>query len=90
MQITLPPDAQAIIDRELASGRYATREEVIVDALSRLDDVPYVNDDLLVTAREQADRGETTPWTADYLERASRRARENASRGHQVRDDIKY
>ncbi len=90
MRITLPPEAQAIIEREIESGRYATEEEVIVDALKHLDDTPYVDDDLLVTARELADHVETTPWSDDYLERASRRARKNAALGHQVRDEIKY
>jgi len=90
MQITLPAEAQAIVDREIESGRFDNVQDVIVEALRHLDDVPYVDDDLLITAREQAERGETTPWTDDYLERASLRARENATRGHQVRDEIKY
>lgn len=90
MQITVPPEAQAIIEHEIESGRFDTVQDVIVEALRHLDDAPYVDDDLLITAREQADRGESTPWTDDYLERASRRARDNAARGHQVRDEIKY
>lgn len=38
MQITLPAEAQAIIEREIESGRYATPEDVIVDALKHLAD----------------------------------------------------
>jgi Arc/MetJ-type ribon-helix-helix transcriptional regulator len=37
MHITLPPEAQAIIDREIESGYYAAREEDIVEVLERLD-----------------------------------------------------
>lgn len=90
MQITLPPEAQAIIDRELEAGHYDTVEDVIATALYQMDSVPYVPEELLVTAREQADRGETVPWTDDFLERASQRARENSARGHRVRDEVKY
>jgi Arc/MetJ-type ribon-helix-helix transcriptional regulator len=90
MQITLPAEAQAIIEREIESGRYATREEVIVDALKHLDDVPYVDDDLLVTAREQADRGEVRPLTEELMQELSVRARDNARLGKPIRDDVKY
>lgn len=90
MQITLPPEAQAIIERELESGRYATEIDVIIDALKHLDDVPYVDDSLLVTAREQADRGEVRPLTRAVMDELAARARENARLGKPVRDDVKY
>ncbi|MBA3274280.1 MAG: hypothetical protein H0T72_00690 [Chloroflexia bacterium] len=90
MQITLPAEAQAIIEREIESGRYATREDVIIDALKQLIDVPYVDDDLLITAREQAKRGEVRPLTEELMNELSARARENARLGKPIRDDVKY
>ena len=33
MQIELPPELEPFIDQEFATGRYATREEVVVQAL---------------------------------------------------------
>jgi putative addiction module CopG family antidote len=92
MQITLPPEIQAIIEHEIQSGRYATAEEVVVEAVRHLQDAttPSVPDEWLVEARAQADRGETVPWTDDFMERAAQRAREKSAQGHQVRDDIKY
>jgi Arc/MetJ-type ribon-helix-helix transcriptional regulator len=93
MNITLPPEAQAIIEREIESGRFATQEDVIVTALYQLSetiDAPHVPDEWLVEARAQADRGDTTPWSEDYLEESSQRARENARRGHKVRDEVRY
>ena len=92
MQITLSPDAQAIIDRKLASGDYDSADAVINEALLHLPDdgAPPVPEEWLAEARAQAERGDTTPWTEDYLERSSHRAREKARRGHKVRDEARY
>lgn len=92
MQITLPPDVQAIIENEIESGRFTSAEEVVVEAVRHLQDAttPSVPDDWLVEARDQADRGQVVPWTDDFMERAAQRAREKSAQGHQVRDDIKY
>ncbi len=94
MQITLPADAQAIIDREIASGRYATREEVIVDALKQLDDgygqYDAMSDPIFRASLAQADRGEVRPLTRAVMDELGARARENARLGKPIRDDVKY
>lgn len=33
MQIDLPPDLEPFVDQEFATGRYATREEVVLQAV---------------------------------------------------------
>ena len=33
MQIELPPDLEPFVEQEFSTGRYATREEVVVQAL---------------------------------------------------------
>lgn len=33
MQINLPPELEAFVEQEFATGRYATREEILVQAL---------------------------------------------------------
>ena len=33
MQIELPPELEPFVDQEFSTGRYATREEVVVQAL---------------------------------------------------------
>ena len=33
MQIQIPPDLQPFVEQEFATGRYATREEIVVQAL---------------------------------------------------------
>jgi Arc/MetJ-type ribon-helix-helix transcriptional regulator len=93
MQITLPPEAQAIIDREVESGRYASEVDVIVEALKHLDehsDIPYVDNSLLILAREQADRGETRVLTEQVMEELLHRARESSVEARPVRDEVKY
>lgn len=90
MQITLPAEAQAIIEREIESGRFDNVQDVIVEALRHLDDVPYVNDDLLITAREQMDRGETRELTEEVWNEIRERARENARLGVTIPDEVKY
>ena len=94
MQITLPAEAQAIIDREIESGRYTTQEEVIVDALKHLDDELTVydpmRDPILLKSLAQAERGEVRPLTRTVMDELAARARENARVGKPIRDDVKY
>ncbi len=90
MRITLPAEAQAIIEREIESGRFDNVQDVIVEALRHMDDMPYVDDDLLITAREQVDRGEVRPLTEELMNELFARARENARLGKPIRDDVKY
>ncbi|MBA3275822.1 MAG: hypothetical protein H0T72_08510 [Chloroflexia bacterium] len=90
MRITLPAEAQAIIEREIESGRFDNVQDVIVEALRHINDMPYVDDDLLITAREQVDRGEVRPLTEELMNELFARARENARLGKPIRDDVKY
>lgn len=91
MQITLPPEAQAIVEREVASGRFSSEADVIVTALLQLDDqIPYADDQLLTIARQQADRGEGRPFTDEVMKELLDRARSRAHQGIPVRDDVTY
>jgi len=89
MNITLPTDVQSIIDRNVESGRFPSMEDVIAEAVRQMD-TPPVSDDLLMTALEEANRGEGRVLTEDVMRELSQRARANARRGHKVRDDVKY
>ena len=89
MNITLPTDVQSIIDRNVESGRFPSMEDVIAEAVRQMD-TPPVSDDLLMTALEEATRGEGRVLTEDVMRELSQRARANARRGHKVRDDVKY
>lgn len=91
MQITLPPEAQAIVEREVVSGRFATEADVIVTALLQFEgEVPHVAEELLATAERQADRGEGRPFTEEVMKELLDRARSRAHQGVPVRDDVTY
>jgi Arc/MetJ-type ribon-helix-helix transcriptional regulator len=90
MDITLTPEAQAIVDREIESGRYETVEAVIVQALYQLDDVAFVDDELLVEARAQVDRGETRELTEHVWAEIRERATKDARNGVPIPDNVKY
>lgn len=90
MNITLPPEAQAIVVREIESGRHETVEAVVVQALYQLDDTPFVDDDLLVEARTQADGGETREFTEQVWAEIRERAIDDARNGVPISDDVKY
>lgn len=94
MQITLPAEAQAIIEREILSGRYTSVIDVIVDALKHLDDEPYVYDAMsdpkVLEAIAQADRGEVYEWNDELRADIRRQAREDARLGKRIPDDVKY
>ena len=90
MNISLTPEAQAIVDREIESGRYETVETAVVQALYQLENVPFVDDELLVEARAQADRGETRELTEEVMRELLDRARDSSREEKSVRDEVKY
>ncbi|MBA3275185.1 MAG: type II toxin-antitoxin system ParD family antitoxin [Chloroflexia bacterium] len=94
MQIVLPTEVKSFVEREVASGRYADEQQVIVEALRRLaDDEP---DDRMTIAEAvaeslaQIERGEVIPYTEDFMAESAKRAIENARLGRKVSDDVKY
>jgi len=94
MHIVLPTDIMSFVKREVASGRYADEQQVIVAALRRLaDEEPddrVTVAEAVATSLAQMERGEVVPYTEDFMREASARARENSRNGHKVSDDVKY
>lgn len=92
MQITLPPEVQEIIDREIEAGHYETPEEVVIDAFRHLEGatVPHVPEEWLIEARAQADRGEVRELTDQVWQEIRERARNDARRGKPIADEVKY
>lgn len=92
--ITLPSHIKTWIEHEVEAGRFASEEQLIVEALERMADdrpiPPDILDEILAGAIAEADRGDTVPFTEDFMERLSREAEENLRLGHQVPDDVKY
>lgn len=91
LTINLPEHIRTYIRRQVEEGRFASEEAVIADAVEHLmDEYRWEEDEALLEAIAQVDRGEVTPWSDDLLERLSEEARENSKRGHRVSDDVKY
>ncbi len=94
MTITLPEHIQSWIDRQVAEGRYETTDAVIANVVEQAMEPPYrwVEDQGLLDAIAEYERdgGETVTDLDAFFDRLSREAMENAARGHEVSDDIKY
>jgi Arc/MetJ-type ribon-helix-helix transcriptional regulator len=92
--ITLPDHIATWIDDQVAEGRFATEDEVIVELVEQAMS-PRINwndDPELLEAIAEIERGEgilITDMTA-FFDEVSRRASEAAARGDEVPDDIKY
>jgi len=83
---------ESMIEVRIASGHYQDADEVLSEALRLLAE----RDRKLTWLRaevqkglEQADRGETAPFTDDFIDRALDRARENGRRGKPIKDAVK-
>lgn len=60
--ITLPPDRQAFISQMVASGRYASDQEVLIDALDMLKRRQQNQKQHLENLREEIQKGLEGPF----------------------------
>jgi len=70
MTIDIPPELEAYVQQELATGAYRTREELIRDALSVFRDLRERHETLradVARAIAQAERGEACEIDIDEL-----------------------
>ena len=74
MRIELTPDMQEIVDELIASGRYASAEEVVVDALAHLRTWRTIQDlgPAFDEALAECERGECTPLDFNEIKRKAR------------------
>ena len=92
--ITLPDHVTAWIDEQVADGRYATGDEVVVDLVEQAmgSGINWNDDPELLAAIDEIERGEgivVTDITA-YFDQVSQAASEAVRRGEEIRDDLKY
>jgi hypothetical protein len=92
MQIKPTPLIEAIIESEIAAGRFATPEDVILQALRCLQNAtaPPVPEEWLAEALAQVDSGETRELTEEVWNEIREQARENARLGKPISDEVKY
>ncbi len=90
LTIALPDHIQAHIERQIAEGRFASEEAVIVDAVEQvIGEYRREDDPELLAAIAEADRGEGVPWTPCLMDHIVDEAMENSRRGHRASDDVK-
>ena len=78
MEITLPPEVAAIIDRHIAAGQYHSPTEVIVQALWLLDGWHDSDAERLTKLRQAVQQGLEGPFTPGAEVRAGLRAKSAA------------
>lgn len=86
----LAPDHEALVERMIASGRYADADQVIGEALRLLEEHERLQQlrAKLQTGLDQLDRGEGIPFTAEWSADRVRVARERAAAGEQPHPDV--
>lgn len=94
MQIMLPTEIKSFVEREVASGRYADEQQVIVEALRRLaNDEPFVTMTVAEAVAEslaQIERGQVRELTDDVFDDLLKQSEADAKRGAPVRDEARY
>lgn len=91
MNVTLPSDLEALVERKIGEGSYRDASEMIQEALWLLaerDAHARLRDELEI-GRGQHRRGETVEWTPGFRERMLRESREHAARGRPIKDAVR-
>ena len=90
MNVSLTPELEAMIRRQVDSGRYNNASEVVREALRLLDEHQRVQHlrSLLAVGLEQAQRGKLVEFTPNLLEDIHRRAEERFLRGEEPKPDV--
>ncbi len=92
MNVTLPPELEALVARKLRDGGYCDASEVIEDALRLLaerDAYERLRTELQI-GRDQLARGEYIVYSAELMEKILAEAAEDARRGVPVPDAVKF
>jgi antitoxin ParD1/3/4 len=90
MNVSLTPELEAMIRRQVDSGRYNNASEVVREALRLLDEHQRVHHlrSLLAVGLEQAQRGELVEFTPELVEDIARRAKVRFLRGEEPDPDV--
>ncbi len=92
--ITLPDHVADWIDEQVAEGKFASDDDVVIELVQQAMSprIDWNDDPELHEAIAEIERGEgivVTDITA-YFENLSREASEAVTRGEEIRDDLKY
>ena len=90
MNVHLGEHFDALIRKQVESGRYANASEVVREGL-RLLEAQEIMETLLAAvdvAEAEVARGETVPYTPELMERLKREAAANARAGKPIDSDL--
>ncbi len=90
MELVISPERKAMIQRQIASGRFADISEVVEEALRLLEERDRLNRlrAAIAIGDAQPARGEVIPWTADSMERLIQEADEENCQGLPIAADV--
>ena len=91
MQVDLDLDLEAIIQRQVESGRYPNVGQVVRAALRHMEERERHMDGLraaIAVADEQVARGEVVEWTPELHAEIMREAKEAAKAGKKPKADV--
>jgi putative addiction module CopG family antidote len=91
MQLTLTPELERIIEQLVGTGRYADANEVVQEAVARLNNAEdrdrYVRE-ALAKAEEQVRRGKVIEVTPEYMANFMTRVHEAKAAGMRPQDEV--
>jgi len=94
MHIEFAPVDEKYLKDKVEDGYYTNLSEAVRDAVRRMRETEQ--DTRLQTLRallakglEQAERGETVPYTSDFMERAMQKAVQNSREKRAIPDEVK-
>lgn len=91
MSVTLDPELESVIRERVDSGRFATADDVVRDALRRVETAEHQRAELraaLAIAEHQIEHGRVTEWTPELHAAIMRRARAAAEAGALPKPDV--
>jgi len=91
MNVTLSPQLQAMVQQRVESGRFIDASEVIQAALQLMVEHERFQRLRAAVAEgfEQAERGETVPYSTALMDQLKREAVEAARAGEPIPDEVK-
>jgi antitoxin ParD1/3/4 len=90
MNVSLTPELEALVRRQVETGQYTGPDQVMREALQLLEERDRQRrlKAALAVGDEQYGRGEVVPWTPDMLDQLIREADEEDRQGLPISDDV--
>jgi antitoxin ParD1/3/4 len=90
MNVSLTPELEALVRRQVETGQYTGPDQVLREALQLLEERDRQRrlKAALAVGDEQYARGEVVPWTPELMDQLKQQAEEMARQGKQSNPDV--